>query len=775
MRSPNRALAAAAIAAAAGTPAGAGTITTVSIESGQVLTEADLLAGVFEGQEFVLGPDTVFEVNDGGALGPIGLISTNPFESDQPFDFGGAAILFNPGSASAPSQTYLSRASVRVMTGASIGDIFWLREGVLEVEGGDIGRFLRAESGTDLRISSGAIGSNAYAREGSSVSISGGTVGAGFDTASGSVVDISGGDVALQIARGDVRISGGTVHGFSADPGSDVVITGGKIRSGLRADFNSRLIIAGGIIGDRFNAGGGEVHISGGAFGSRFVVHGDSSATLEGTGFRLNGVPVTNLDEGLSENDVFTGTLADGSVFIFSSRAGGFQERSIDSIGAGGLTLVPAAPPVLSPLPQTVLSGDGPATGLRPGETLIVGGSAEVRDFFAVVSATLRLEGGSIGRGLEVADALVEVTAGSIGHRFDVHAGSEVRIEGGELFSARVFESAFSMSGGVMRSTLSAMRGSQIAVTGQADIKQLNMTSSSGEMLGGLLRSADVDSSEFNVAGSSFVQSLDVIGDSSVLLGGKAYLRSVSTEDQAHVEIDGARVDVWNHHGASASMRGGSIGEGAQILAPMTVHGGIIGERLSVFADGAIEMFGGEVLDRMSIAGGASASLFGGRIGSLFQVFEADVTVAGATIGEQFTITDGAVVDVRSGVIEDFMRVRYGGTINIRGGVVGAQIRMFERSEMNLFVRELAIDGVPIDLRPNQLIEILDRSGARLEAILSDGSYFDLDLNTSYVEFEDLLYPDATLTATLVPTPPASALLLTAAFPIAMRRRRVRA
>ena len=60
-------------------------------------------------------------------------------------------------------------------------------------EGGFIGEFFTANSGSEINISGGAVGSFFLARSGSEVNISGGTVGSFFDVSSGSVVNISGG------------------------------------------------------------------------------------------------------------------------------------------------------------------------------------------------------------------------------------------------------------------------------------------------------------------------------------------------------------------------------------------------------------------------------------------------------------------------------------------------------------------------------------------------------------------------------------------------------
>lgn len=46
--------------------------TVINVNAGQTLTEADLSAGSFMGQPFVLGPGTTFRVNARGTVAPLG-------------------------------------------------------------------------------------------------------------------------------------------------------------------------------------------------------------------------------------------------------------------------------------------------------------------------------------------------------------------------------------------------------------------------------------------------------------------------------------------------------------------------------------------------------------------------------------------------------------------------------------------------------------------------------------------------------------------------------
>ena len=63
---------------------------------GESLEEADLNAGLFEGQSFTLDSDTLFEVFYEGSIGPVGDTTAVP---PAPFDFGGASVNLHAGGS----------------------------------------------------------------------------------------------------------------------------------------------------------------------------------------------------------------------------------------------------------------------------------------------------------------------------------------------------------------------------------------------------------------------------------------------------------------------------------------------------------------------------------------------------------------------------------------------------------------------------------------------------------------------------------------------------
>ena len=161
---------------------------------------------------------------------------------------------------------------------------------------------------------------------------------------------------------------------------------------------------------------------------------GPGSGTVEISGgeFELNGIAVADLNAGLGFDEVFTGTLADGSVFIFA-RPGGVGVR--DQLrGNGAVTLSPVALPAADPTPITVTTGPGPSTGLRSGQTLTLSGDGTLPQDFAAVNAALNIEGGTVGDGLEVAGTDLTISGGAFGS-VSVYAGSTLHLTGTQFFA----------------------------------------------------------------------------------------------------------------------------------------------------------------------------------------------------------------------------------------------------------------------------------------------------------------------------------------------------
>jgi len=184
-----------------------------------------------------------------------------------------------------------------------------------------------------------------------------------------------------------VNVSDGGAIGsnFFADFGTEVNISGGTVGDVFNASSDSEVNISGGTVGDFFFVNG-EVSISGGTVGSGFADFLSGDVELIGGEFQVDGVPVVGTTFDLvTDNVTFTGTLADGSTFIFSSVNDLLTE----------VTLTPAVLPALDLSPIVVSTSDpNLPSGLRSGQTLTLSDGGELGANFEVVGATFNVEGG---------------------------------------------------------------------------------------------------------------------------------------------------------------------------------------------------------------------------------------------------------------------------------------------------------------------------------------------------------------------------------------------
>ena len=266
-----------------------------------------------------------------------------------------------------------------------------------------------------------------------------------FTANSGSTTNILGGrlEISGQANSGSVvNISGGVVgYQFDANSGSVVNISGGTVDSIFDANSGSVVNVSGGSVGNGFDAfSGSEVNVSGGTFGSGFDAFPGSNVTFVGGEFLLNGEVPTNLSSvTLSGSDLLTGTLEDGSVFVFSSPGG------VDNLS--GVTLQQGALPANNVLPIVIDNAlDAPPLGLRAGQSLTLRGVELGRDF-ASVDATLIVEGGSIDAGTEVVNSRVTISDGEVASLI-AFSGSEISLSGCDVVRLSLFESNAEISEG---------------------------------------------------------------------------------------------------------------------------------------------------------------------------------------------------------------------------------------------------------------------------------------------------------------------------------------
>lgn len=361
--------------------------------------------------------------------------------------------------------------TLAVRDGGTLGNNFAVLESKITIDGGVVGDGVEVLEG-EVSVHGGVVGAGFDALKGSKVTIKGGSVGAVFEARSGSEVTISGGVI------GDF---------FRAMEGSSVTITGGQFGYGFQARSGSTVKIAGGALGDFVGvASGSDVEFAGGEF-------------------RFDGVDYSDDPSAASGARIFTGTLADGTPFVFS-------RDEFDSVSRAMLTLAPLPAADLTPM-VIDRSSVGAPKGLRAGQTLTLRDGGELGDNFAVVDATLTIEGGIVGSNVEVVDGVVVIDGGVIGEGFDAYRDSRISVRGG------------SFSG-----SLSAEEGSLV------------------EILGGTLSDVYVDAgAEVHIRGGDFDGALYARDDSSIQLSVlSVFVDGEPIEDLSYGRVTPVRErEVW--------------------------------------------------------------------------------------------------------------------------------------------------------------------------------------------------------------------------------------
>jgi hypothetical protein len=418
------------------------------------------------------------------------------------------------------------------------------------VSSGTVSAGLR--SGQTLTLVDGGQLGNHFAAVGATLNIEGGTVGENLETAY-STVNISGGHI------GDnSEVIGDYISLFD---GSVANITGGR--------FSDKL----------HTLAGSKVDVSGGVFEDGMLVRRDSDTTLHGGDFQLNGQPISELDAGLPENGIFTGTLADGTVFIFSNGS---------QIEANATTLASASLGPIDTTPQIISTGIGPQ-GLRSGQALTLSGDGALGDNFVAVGSTLNIEGGTVGDRARIAYSHVEISGGRIEGAMSVYDGGTVNVTGAYI------------------KRLETHAGSLATVSG-GSIEVISAFSDS----------------EVQIDGGSF--DLVSIHDDSIAVidGGLFGVDSFS------------RVSVY---GGMMTINGGAFGSNLRVHGGvLNINGGVIGDRLSTSFNGLINMSGGTVGDDFHAGNLSKVNITGGSIGSGFRAdYGSTVNITGGGFGPVFT------------------------------------------------------------------------------------------------------------------------------------------
>lgn len=249
--------------------------------------------------------------------------------------------------------------------------------------------------------------------------------------------------MALQTGSGTVaNIYGGSLSNTILEAGSVVNIHGGSVgRSLLRA------------------RPGSELNISGSRFRD-FDVQGGSQVTLFGGEFRLNGTAYSQPTISLNYGDVFSGTLSDGNVFIITPSSNlSYSNIRLDSVPLPPITVNHY---VIDGTEQSV------PNNLRAGQSLSLHDGGELDSLFYAQSASIEIQGGTVGQEMHVVESTVKISGGQLGNRFRAELGSTVTVTGGNFMSDALASegSIWNIHGGSLGCCFSARGGSEVNVYG---------------------------------------------------------------------------------------------------------------------------------------------------------------------------------------------------------------------------------------------------------------------------------------------------------------------
>jgi len=575
---------------------------------------------------------------------------------------------------------------------------------------GVVGDNFNAGWGSTVNVERGEVGANFEAMA-AHVTISGGVMRGDFDAFGDSTVNISGGVVGDDFnafGGSTVAISGGSVgHRFEAKGGSEVNISGGSVGAGFTAFSGSTVSITGGTFGHSFVAfDGSTVTITGGSMGDFFCACTGSTVNISGGEFRLDDMLVDGLGTVGSEvaldvpdGSVFSGTLADGTPFAFSS-------LDLDFIGSNALTLQAAALPDIGP-PLIALPGDVAPRGIRSGQTLFIQEGGWVGDNFnAGWGSIVDIVGGRVGRNFEAVGAEVSISDGYVGERFGAFAGSTVAISGGTI--GRFFTSVGStvnITSGMFDSGFGAREGSTV-----------------------------------NVSGGSFPDGFDAREGSLVNISGGSFAGGFDVRD-----------------GSTLNITGGSIGRDSLVSLGSTVNvsGGSIGDDFDAITDSTVNISGGTIGDDFSASNGrvpgsgSTVNISGGSVGDRFSVrFGSTVNISGGTVADDFAVSGGfSNANISGGSVGNRFIAHNGSTVNISGGAIGDGFQALDGSVVNMSGGQFRLDGV--------LINGLETAGDNLGFNLPDNSVLSGTLADgtpfAFSRLDSDLIAESTLTLEVAP------------------------
>jgi hypothetical protein len=637
--------------------------------------------------------------------------------------------------------------SLTLKTGGELRGNFTLNNASLQIQGGKAQRVEAYHSTVSL---SGHNVTNAVAGlEGSEITISGNSSVRRLELYPGSKAHIAGGDVGelIEIKAGsELTISGGTVRGIKGFPsGSPLRVTGGILVDALRVNEGNLLEVSGGTFQQSFRANpGSNSSFAGGNVGGQFIAFRGSNLSITGGEFELNGVPFAGSEINLARGDVFTGTYADGSPFLFSFEQNDpmnseTSERAVAATSDRlfGVKLVSATLPSYDTAP-VVIDGEPTASpfGLRRGQTLTLKDGGRLAGRFAVNDATLNIDGGStdriaaylsnvnissgsVGAGFQAfPGSNVRITGGIVGSNFEcfagcdaaieggtlgnnmlAHPGSTVQIHGGSIGNAARVQAPLTMDGGRIGNTLQ-VANTTVKLHGGSVGDDFDLKNSVLEMTGGIVgRRLDVDSkSTFKLIGGNVGGAFNsnTPGTTEITGGefrknGVAYVDSTISLAKGDI-FTGTLADGSPFLFANVLSNTGDTLNAVKLvssplpaadLTPIVVDSSAPSTLFGLRAGQSLTVRqGGALLGSVS-AFQASLELQDGSIEHL-EVYQSEVKIGGGSVGSDFNVHSGSSLHLTGGSVGSGARLYGGSVATIRGGTMGKNFRIDANNQLHM-------------------------------------------------------------------------------------------
>jgi hypothetical protein len=526
-------------------------------------------------------------------------------------------------------------------------------------------------------------------RTGQSLVLDAGGVAPKFFTAlQGSTLTIAGGEVGegFEAVGANVRLTAGRIGELSMLlQGSTLHASGGEIGSNFELGPGSRLELSGGTVDSQFVAhSGSEVDYTGGKFRGSLETRVNSSFTIAGGEFKLNGAPISSLASlgataqiDLAPFSILSGTLSDGTPFALGS--------SYQWFAPGTLSLQTVAIPAAGPSVIRVPTDPVPL-GLRSGQTLVLSDGGDLGDdFTADFGSVIRMSGGRVGNGLKVVGSLVNITGGEV---FGIQAllGSVVNFSGGVTQYVQVERGGVvNLSGGEIAGQMSLSSGGRARVTGG---KLGYHTFLYGE-------------SSLTISGDAHAQYLHVSEGASLTIEGGVTHNEISVYGDAQLNLRGGRLgdDLIVSEDSHVAMSGYDFRVDG-VLLPTNEFGQLLNPALDlpsssvlsgVFSDGTPFAFSAS--DRDYLLPGTL------RLNSQIVIRPAYPHLepralqgllpgqkfalgAGDVVSENFTAGWGSELTIAGGEVGDNFEA-VGAVVNLSAGTIGANADVLFGAELN--------------------------------------------------------------------------------------------